>query len=136
MAQLPCSPLDEIDGLIYFPRLCDKIRLHASGDLHEDYIGNLGIGMDQWTCEFLNVNYTDLSKVVQDGASDAQALEWARENGAPRPECDLAWWTHYMKTRGFRDDMSDRLTMRKAENGWSDRDDIQTFMDYIVADEK
>jgi hypothetical protein len=40
-----------------------------------------------------------------------------------------------MKTRGFRDDLAERLAQRKAESGFQDRADIVTFMDYIDADE-
>jgi len=29
-------------GMSYFPRMIDKIRLHARGELHEDYHNNLG----------------------------------------------------------------------------------------------
>lgn len=129
------SPLKEIDGLIYFPRMCDKIRQHAAGTLPEDYIGNLGVAMDLWCCQFLGIEYPDLEKKVRSGATDEDALTWARETGISRPDYELAWWTAYMKTRGFRDDLSERLAQRKAESGFTARDDIQSFMDYIVADE-
>lgn len=135
MPAIPRSPLDEIEGFIYFPRLCDKIRLHAAGDLHEDYIGNIGLGFDKWTCEYFGVSYEQLAERVKSGDTDAQALAWAQANGFTRSACETAWWKHYMLTRGFRDDMSDRLAQRKEENGWADRHDIQTFLDFIVADE-
>ena len=40
-----------------------------------------------------------------------------------------------MSTRGFRDDLAERLAQRKEESGFGHRDDILTFMDYIDADE-
>ncbi len=131
----PCSPLLEIDGLLYFPRMCDKIRLHAAGTLHEDYLANIGLGMDLWCCQFLGIDYSDLVAQVTAGASDEEALAWAKESGTERPAYELDWWTTYMKTRGFRDDLSEKLSQRKAEAGFTDRDDIQSFMDYIIADE-
>lgn len=133
--QVPRSPKDEIDGLVYFPRLCEKIRLHAAGRLREDLHDNLGLGMDLWTCQFLGVDYQPLADQVRGGASDAEALAWARENGSARPEEELAWWTAFMTTVGFRDRLAQRLVERKAESGLSDRDDIVTMMDYIDADE-
>jgi hypothetical protein len=34
----PKSPNEKTqNGMVYFPRMLDKIRLHASGELHEDY---------------------------------------------------------------------------------------------------
>lgn len=131
----PRSPRDEIDGVVYFPRLCDKVRLHAAGTLAPDYHANLGSGMDLWTCQFLGVDYAPLADFIRSGKSDAEALAWAREHGTPRTAAELAWWTAFMKTRGFRDDLAGRLAQRKAESGFTDRDDIVTFMDYIDADE-
>lgn len=131
----PCSPKLEIDGLIYFPRLCDKIRLQAAGKLGEDYHANLGGGMDLWICQFLGVDYSKLADLIKNGASDTEALTWARNNGLQRPDYELAWWNAYMRTRGFRDDLSERLASRIQESGFGDRDDILTFMDYIDADE-
>ncbi|MEP4079763.1 DUF5069 domain-containing protein [Haloferula sp.] len=131
----PCSPQLEIDGLIYFPRLCDKVRLMQDGQLGEDYHANLGGGMDLWICQLLGVDYDALAEVVRNGADDAKALSWARENGSKRPDYEFAWWNAYMRTRGFRDDLSEKLAMRINESGFGERTDILTFMDYIDADE-
>lgn len=132
---LPRSPYDEIDGLVYFPRMCEKIRLHHEGRLPEAYHANLGGGMDLWTCQFLGIDYEALAEQVRAGASDEAALAWARHHGVERPGHEYAWWTAYMRSRGFRDDLSERLIQRKKESGFEDRDSIQTFMDYIDADE-
>lgn len=37
MTTHPKSPKEMTRGMIYFPRMLDKIRLHARGELHEDY---------------------------------------------------------------------------------------------------
>lgn len=131
----PCSPKKEIDGLIYFPRLCDKIRLHSDGKLGEDYHANLGGGMDLWICQFLGVDYDELAKIVLGGADDSEALAWARKSGVQRPDFEFAWWNAYMRTRGFRDNLSEKLASRIEESGFGGRNDILTFMDYIDADE-
>lgn len=131
----PCSPKLEINGLIYLPRLCDKIRLHTEGRLGEDYHANLGGGMDLWICQFLGVDYSQLANLVKKGASDAEALDWARKKGLQRPDFEFAWWNAYMRTRGFRDNLAEKLASRLKESGFGDREDILTFMDYIDADE-
>ena len=133
--ETPRSPRDEIQGLPYFPRLCHKLRLHAAGKLHPQYHGNLGGGMDLWTCQFLGVDYAALAEQVRAGKSDEEALAWAQANGMSRPDCEIAWWKSFIRTRGFRDDLAERLAQRKAESGFQDRADIQTFFDYIDADE-
>lgn len=129
------SPYDEIDGIIYFPRLCDKARQFAAGTLSADLHDNLGHGMDLWTCQFFGVGYDSLKEVIVAGASDAEALAWARAHGTPRTELEHTWWDAYMRKRGFKDDLAERLIQRKGEAGFGNRPEIQTFMDFIDADE-
>lgn len=133
--ETPRSPRDEIDGVPFFPRLCHKVRLHAVGQLDPQYHANLGGGMDLWTCQFFGVEYAALAEQIRAGKSDAEALAWTREHGVARPDHEFAWWKAFMRTRGFRDDIAERLAQRKAESGLQDRDDVLTFMDYIDADE-
>ena len=123
------------EGLPYFPRLCDKVRLKAAGTLHPDYLDNVGGAMDLWTCQFLGVPYDELARAILDGASDAEALAWAREHGSPRPDHERDWWLAYMHTIGFRVHLADRLQQRIVESGFQDRNDIQTMFDYIDADD-
>ena len=42
MATYPKSPKEMTKGMMYFPRMLDKIRLHLRGELHEDYQENFG----------------------------------------------------------------------------------------------
>jgi len=133
--EIPRSARDELDGIVYFPRLCDKVRKHYAGTLHPEFHTNLGLGMDLWTCQFLGVDYNDLKAQIIAGATDEDALVWARKNGITRPDYEKAWFLAYIKTRGFRDDLSKRLAERKKEDPRTDREDILTFMDYIEVDE-
>ncbi|MDA7881535.1 DUF5069 domain-containing protein [Akkermansiaceae bacterium] len=132
---IPCSARAELGGIIYLPRLLDKIRLMEAGTLHPDFHGNLGRGMDLWTCQFLGVEYNDLRAQVIAGATDDDALAWIKDQGLTRPDYERAWFTSYMCNRGFRDDLSDRLAERKKETPHTDCDDIMSFMDFIEIDE-
>jgi hypothetical protein len=53
-------------GLIYFPRMLDKIRLRSRGELHEDYHKNLGAvkAADGVCCNFLRIHYRDLRLLI------------------------------------------------------------------------
>ncbi|WP_367874866.1 DUF5069 domain-containing protein [Luteolibacter sp. Populi] len=133
--ETPRSPRDEIGSIPYFPRLCHKVRLMAAGKLHPQYQANLGGACDLWTCQFLGVDYAALADQVRAGLSDTDALAWAREHGVTRADCETAWWQSFIRTRGFRDDLAERLVQRKAESGLADRDDVLTFFDYMDADE-
>lgn len=132
---LPKSPLVEVGGLFYFARMCDKIRVHAAGGLHADYIRNLGRGFDRWMCEYLRVKYSDLVEKVLSGLDDAAVLEWAVSVGGERTQAEREWWLSYMRNRGNGDDFSELLAKRKVENGFANRDDIVSLFTLIDADE-
>jgi hypothetical protein len=40
MTTYPKSPKEMTRGMMYFPRMLDKIRLHAQAELREDYHNN------------------------------------------------------------------------------------------------
>jgi hypothetical protein len=131
----PASPKDEVSGYVYFARLCSKIRLCDAGQLDPEFHPNMGKAMDLWACQFLEVNYDSLREVVLAGCDDLRALEWCWQNGSRPNEHQLEWWNSYMRNRGFRDDLTDKLVFRKEEAGWESRAEIQTFFDYLDADD-
>ena len=129
------SPRDEVEGLVYFGRMVDKLRLELAGKLPKDYHENMGKGFDASCCEFLGVSYDKLRERVREGGSDRQLLDWCQSHGKKREPGDRAVWNAYLAKRGWRDDLADRLVFRKKEAGWEGRAEIQTFFDYIDADE-
>jgi hypothetical protein len=131
----PRTPHDTIHGLVYFPRMVEKIRLHASGELAEDCIPNLGKGFDDRCCKFLGVPYDELAAQVNAGLSDEAVWDWAVKRGAEPTAEQIEIWNGFMTKRGWRDDASEILIRRKKESGFETRDEIQTMFDYIDADE-
>ena len=129
------SPREKVEGLVYFGRMVDKIRLAEAGKLPSEYQENLGQGFDKACCDFLEVSYEVLRKRVQQGGSDAEILNWCGQEGRVRDGLERGIWNAYLEKRGWRDEMSDRLVFRKKEAGWEGRSQIQTFFDYIDADE-
>jgi hypothetical protein len=133
--KVPKSPYASIEGIVYFPRMLEKIRLHAAGELREDLHANLGSGFDERCCSFLQVSYEDVVAQVKAGKSDEEVLEWCFENGVrPTPE-QVEVWSEFMRKRGWNDQVSAKLAERIAESGFQDRDDILVMFDYIDADE-
>lgn len=133
--RFPISPTTTCNGLVYFPRMLDKLRLFAAGALPEVYEANLGKAMDAWTCQFLHVDYQELKTEVLAGLDDEEALAWCFRNGRHPNAFEIQMFNEFMAKRGFRDEMTERLIWRKEEAGASDRDDIQTFFDYLDFDE-
>jgi len=129
------SPSATVGGIVYFGRMLDKIRLHAAGKLPSEYQENLGDGFDEVCCKFLWVEYPAVVKRTLAGGSDEEILEWAMQEGRRPDEQEIKVWNGFMSKRGWRDEVSERLLTRKRDGGWSDREDIQTFFDFIDLDE-
>jgi len=129
------SPHVKIGPLVYFPRMLDKIRLHVAGTLPAEYVPNLGEGFDKACVSHLGIDYAALVERVKTGGSDEEIFQWALSAGRPLTEQDHVVWNEFMRKRGWNDVATERLIQRKAESGFAQRDDIQTFFDYIDADE-
>ena len=125
-------------GMAYFPRMLDKIRLHARGELGTDYHENLGsaTALDGVCCNSLRVNYDALRERVLEGGSDDEILEWCFEKGRRLNEGDLFVWNGFATKLGWRDRVTPRLEARKKELGVTDRNDIACILDLIDFDEK
>lgn len=131
----PRSPQEKVGGLVYFGRMIDKIRLLAKGDLPADLQKNLGRGFDERCLKFLHVDYAALSEAVAGGLSDEEALQWCHSEGRQPSEEEIEVWNEFLRKCGWRDAISEILESRKKEDGFADRDDIQTMFEYIDADE-
>ena len=129
------SPSAQTGGILYFPRMVDKIRLQAAGKLPTEYHANLGGGFDGRALSFLWIEYPALVERVKQGGTDEEILAWAFEQGRKPSAEEIEIWGEFMRKRGWNDESSDRLAMRKRESGFEHRDEIQTFFDYIDADE-
>lgn len=129
------SPAAKVGELVYFGRMLDKIRVHATGDLPEEYQANLGRGFDAKCCAFLHIDYAEVVDRVKQGASDAELLEWAFTDGRRPNEIEISMWNDFMRKFGWRDQASEILTRRKLEAGMSDRAEIETMFQFIDADE-
>ena len=130
------SPSDLVGGIVYFGRMIDKIRLHQTGKLPAEYVKNLGKRHDAWCVHFLRISYPALvDRVAEVFATDDELLEWAYKSGQRPDDEDINVWNAFMTKRGWNDDESQTLVMRKAEANLSDRDDIETLFRFIDADE-
>ncbi|MCW1914827.1 DUF5069 domain-containing protein [Luteolibacter sp. GHJ8] len=134
---MPRSAYDQTSGLVYFPRMCEKIRLHAQGELPADYHEYLGKGFDGRICGFLRVSYDDLKAQVLSGKTDDEVLAWCLENGRGLEAIDYLVWNGFARKRGWRDEDggSEFLANAKANAGFANRDAIMTMFDFYEHDE-
>ncbi|MEI9999351.1 MAG: DUF5069 domain-containing protein [Verrucomicrobiota bacterium] len=132
----PRSPYDSLRGIVYFPRMLDKIRLHAAGRLPPLYRPHLGEGFDGRCLHLLGVGYDDVKKLVLAGEPDEAVLDWCLTHGRNPGEEDIEVWSDFMRKRGWRDAASERVAFRLRESGIEHLDQqAVTMFDFIELDE-
>ncbi|MDQ6623478.1 MAG: DUF5069 domain-containing protein [Verrucomicrobiota bacterium] len=137
MSTFPKSPKEMTRGVVYFPRMLDKIRLQARGELSEEYHANLGAqrAADGAICNFLRVNYAELLARVLEGGSDEEILDWCFEKGRRPNEGDLVIWNGFASKLGWRDFATPVLEREKKKHGLEGRDEIACIPDLIDFEE-
>jgi hypothetical protein len=133
----PRSPRETMCGWMHLPRFIDKIRLHLVGKLHSDYQANLCKGFDGLWLETAGVDAGQFLEVVKNSITDGEVCDWVRLN-VNKPDSIKTAHRERMLNSPKKDDveMQARLQMRKAQAGLAHRDEIQSFVDFIDADEK
>jgi gluconokinase len=132
------SPHDQVEGLVYFGRMLDKIRLHASGKLPEGWRPargtNMSASFDARCCRFLQLDYAALEAQTLKGGSDEELLAWAFAHGRQPTDEEIEVWNAFMTKRGWRDAGTQRLHERLGEIGLKPGA-VQTMFDFIDLDE-
>jgi hypothetical protein len=124
-------------GWMHLPRYLDKIRLHLAGRLHADYQPNYGQGFDGAWLKAAGLTHEQFVEIVKSTVTDGQVADWVLKN-VQRSEADKKAHADGMLNYPKADDQAgqDRLKQRKEQAGLNHRADIQTFVDFIDADEK
>ena len=132
------SPFQQVNGLVYFGRMIDKVRLAAAGKLPEGWEAARGCAMknsfDDRCCKFLHIDYTAFEARVLAGGSDEELLAWAFANGRKPGDEEIEVWNAFMCKRGWRDAGTPFVTQRLAEIGLPPGT-VQTMFEFIDLDE-
>ena len=132
------SPSDQINSLVYFGRMLDKIRLAAAGKLPEGWRAMRGAEskatFDARCCALLHVDYAALEAETLQGGSDEELLAWAFSHGRKPTDDEIEVWNAFMLKRGWRDAGTPRLHERLAEIGLPPGT-VETMFEFIDLDE-
>lgn len=130
------SPRETMLGWVHLPRYIDKIRLHLRGELAADYQPNLGKGFDGAWLEASGISHAQMLELVKASVTDGQVAEWIRQH-VKADESAIAAFNAGVLGSPAADNAAyvARLKQRKEEAGFANRDDINTFVDFIDADE-
>ena len=132
------SPFDQVQGIVYFGRMLDKIRLFASGKLPEGWHAARGAEMkgsfDARCCRFLGIDYKAIEAETLKGGTDEELLAWAFKHGRQPTEEEIEIWNAFMTKRCWRDAGTQRLHERLAEIGLPPGT-VETMFEFIDLDE-
>ena len=133
----PRSPREVMAGWTYLPRFVDKIRLHLAGKLHLDYQENFTKGFDGAWLKAAGLSAEQFIEVVKGTITDGEVCDWVMRN-VKKTDSEKAAHREAVLNYGKNGDeaLKARMKMRKEQAGLTHRDDIQTFVDFIDADEK
>ncbi|MGZ5002787.1 MAG: DUF5069 domain-containing protein, partial [Chthoniobacterales bacterium] len=86
-------------------------------------------------CRFFGVDAQQLVERVRAGGTDEEILDWCFEKfGRPNEE-KIQFWNSFVVKHGWRDESSQELEDVKEANGFGDRADVQTWVDFHDVDE-
>jgi len=130
------SPKQKLAGWVHVGRFVDKIRLSAKGQLPADYQENFGKGFDGMWLAASGVDKDEFIAAVRAAKDDAAVEQWliANVNSHKTPQ-EIEAFNQKVLNHGRQPELQERLNARKAQSGLTHRHDIQTFVDYIDADE-
>jgi gluconokinase len=132
------SPFEQVNGMVYFGRMLDKIRLAATGKLPAGWQSMRGAvkGSFDWRCcHFLKLDYSALeAETLKGDKTDFELLEWAFQHGREPDDQEIEVWNAFMTKRGWRDAGTNRLNERLAEIGLP-AGTVQTMFEFIDLDE-
>ena len=89
------SPRESLGGYILLPRLIDKVRLLAQGQLPETYAANvLGteFTLDGRFLSFTGLDAEALRRVILSSRTDDEVLAWVQEHAKPTTAVEKHTW--------------------------------------------
>jgi hypothetical protein len=131
------SAYERLGGIIWIPRMLEKIRMNQRNELPEEYKPYLGKGFDGRCIRFLGIDSQQLVKRTLEGGKDEEVLAWIFENGRKPSDDEILMWNDFMSKRGWRDSDKDSSDFQqyKDKYGLGHREDILTYFDFYEVDE-
>jgi hypothetical protein len=108
------SPRERLGGYVLLPRLIDKVRLHARGQLQPEYEENL-LNQDETQLDgrflaFTGLDGEQLRRVILFETSDEAVLSWVESHARPHTSAEKDEWAE--KIKAYRPDAA-RVAYRR-----------------------
>jgi hypothetical protein len=89
------SPREKLGDYLFLPRLIDKVRLQAKGELPLEYCGQLfgkGNALDNRFLQFTGLDGEKLREVILASRRDEEVLAWVEKNAIRHTAKEIAEW--------------------------------------------
>lgn len=99
------SPRESLGGYILLPRLIDKVRLLASGQLPQAYVPNVlgsSVMLDGRFLAFTGLDAEALRQAILSSRNDAEVLRWVQKHARPTTALERGAWAEQIA--GYRPD--------------------------------
>ena len=129
----PRSARVRLGGFAQLPRLLDKARALAAGTIGPyDYPAM----MDSQFFDFTGIDADAILSRVKSGASDAEMLQWVRENMNPkRQPHEIAQWSAWLETFGAHTAKGHEWLGARMKECGPGRDDVQSYCEHLDIDD-
>jgi gluconokinase len=99
--------------------MIDKIRLHLSGNLPDEYEENFGIdnSLDGLMAHFLKLEHSQILRRTAEGGSDEEILEWCFAQGFRPNQVQIRVWNAFAEKLGWRDPAAHIVAQVNQKNG-------------------
>jgi hypothetical protein len=94
------SPRESLGGYILLPRLIDKVRLFAKGELPQSYAANLlgaGYTLDGRFLAFTGLNAEALRRAILSSGNDEEVLAWVHHHAKPASALEKEAWAEQIE---------------------------------------
>jgi len=131
------SAYDKLGGIVWIPRMLEKIRMNQQKELPKEYLPYLGKGFDGRCTEFLGIDYDALVDRTIQGGTDDEILEWIFEKGRKPSKVEILEWNEFLSKQGAgtSDQEAADFQAYKARYGLGHRSDILSYFDFYEVDE-
>jgi len=129
------SPREPLGGYIILPRLIDKIRLHARGELPPEYHGNLlkpGRTLDAWFLTFTGLDGEQLQQAILSAGSNEEVLAWVEQHAVPHTADEKKEWAD--RIAAYRPDAEGAKSRKQNYPELSARLDIASLCVFDMID--
>ena len=130
------SPREKLGDYALLPRLIDKVRLYARGELPSEYHKNLlGTGpltLDRRFLVFTGLDRDEFRQAILSAKSDKEVLAWVEQHARPHTPAERRQWASEIEA--YRPDPDVAEYRRRIYPGLAARIDVAALSVFDIID--